>query len=101
MKKPGTSQFALIIGLILQGVGGVIYSGAFFSSLSRSIYSDTSGSSVGMGIGGIVAVIGWIVLLVGISKASSAIDYLVSISTPPVSDVERRAQESRLAADQE
>jgi len=100
MKKPGVSQHPLILGVILQGVGGVIYFAAFSSSLSRSIYSDTSGSSVGMGIGAIVAILGWIVLLVGINRASAGIDYLVSVAPTPVSGVERREQESWPAAGQ-
>lgn len=102
MKKPGSSRFSLITGLITQGVGGAIYFGAFMSSLSRtSIYSDTSGSSVGMVIGAIIALIGWIVLLIGISRASAGIDYLVHATPVPPSPIERREQESRLASNEE
>lgn len=100
MKKPGVSQHPLMVGLILQGVGGVIVFIAFSSSLARSLYADTSGSSVGMLIGGLVALVGWILLLVGVSRVSAGVDYLVRVAPAPVSGVERREQESRLAAEQ-
>ncbi|MET4144842.1 hypothetical protein ABIB45_001751 [Arthrobacter sp. UYCo732] len=79
MNKPGACQFFRIIGLAMQGVGGAIYFGAVLSSLSwTSILSDASGSSVGMANGAIIALIGWIVPLSGISRAGAGIDYLVN-----------------------
>ena len=101
MNKPGRSSGWLIIGLVLQGIGGVIYFGAFAGTLRASIYADTSGSSTGMGIGAIVSFVGWLMLLAGVSRASAGIDYLVSVAPAPVSPVERREQASRLAASQE
>ena len=102
MNKPSSSKFSLITGLITQAVGGAIYVSAFTSSLSRtSIYSDTSGSTVGMVIGAIIGLAGWIFLLVGISRASAGIDYLVSVAAVPLSPVERREQESRRARSEE
>jgi hypothetical protein len=102
MNKPSSSKFSLITGLVTQAVGGVIYFLAFMSSLSRtSIYSDTSGSTVGMVIGAIIGLAGWIFLVVGISRASAGIDYLVSVAAVPLSPVERREQESRLASSEE
>jgi hypothetical protein len=95
MTKPGKSQVWLILGLVLQGIGGTIYLGAFANTLKASIFSDTSGSSSGMTVGAILSFVGWLMLLKGISRVSSSIDYLVSMApsdatakptqaTPPV-----------------
>lgn len=59
------------------------------------------GGQSGMVIGAIIALIGWIVLLIGISRVSAGIDYRMNSAPVPVSPVERREQESKLAASEE
>lgn len=88
-----------MIGLLLQGVGGVIFFIAFSSSLARSLYADTSGSSIGMLIGGLVALVGWILLLVGVSRVSAGVDYLVRVAPSPAPTAELPQQVRPVVAD--
>ena len=77
MLKPGKSRLWLILGIILQGIGGAIYFGGVVNSLKATLYSDNA-SGPSMAIGALVVFIGWISLLVGVSRASAGIDYLVA-----------------------
>jgi hypothetical protein len=101
MSKPGKSQKWLITGLVLQGIGGFLYVSGIVSSFRSAMLGDSGGSSGVMIVGGILAFVGWLVLLGGVSRVSAGIDYLVSVAPSPVSGVERREQESRLAASPE
>ncbi|MFK4295008.1 hypothetical protein ABH924_000140 [Arthrobacter sp. GAS37] len=98
MMKPGKSRKWIIAGLILQGIGSALYLGGLANSLKASIFSDTSGSNSGMAIGGLLALLGWISLLVGISRASAGIDYLVSLAPEPVARLEQAQVASAQAA---
>lgn len=76
MTKPGKSQRWIIAGLVLQGIGGVMY----MSGLANAF----SGGSTGvMPFGALVAFVGWLALMAGISRASAGLDYLVSLAPDP------------------
>ncbi|MFP5368683.1 MAG: hypothetical protein ACLGIS_17975 [Actinomycetes bacterium] len=77
--KPGKSRNWLIGGLIAQGIGGMIYAGGVVNTLTATAYSG-GGGSTGMTVGGLLIAVGWVVLIIGISKASAGIDYLVSVA---------------------
>jgi hypothetical protein len=76
MTKPGKSQRWIVAGVIMQGIGGAIYAGGLVNSI-------TGGSTGAMPFGAILAFIGWLVLIRGISRASAGIDYLVSLAPDP------------------
>lgn len=83
MLKPGKSRMWLLLGIILQGIGGAIYFGGVVNSLKATLYSD-NGSGPAMAMGALVVLVGWISLLVGVSRASAGIDYLVAAARDDV-----------------
>jgi hypothetical protein len=101
MTKPGKSQRWIIAGLVLQGIGGVLYASGLVSTFQASIFDSNSGSSPTMPIGALLAFVGWLALMAGLSRASAGLDYLVSVAPAPASPIERQDQETKLAAGQE
>lgn len=77
LSKPKPSKAFVVLGIVLQFIGTVIFSIALPASFVR--YSG-SGAVVWVFIGAILLITGLILLLVGISRALGGIDYLVAVA---------------------
>lgn len=86
MSKPGPSKAFVILGVLFQFFGTVIFAFALPASFVR--YSG-SGAIVWVFIGAILLLTGLVLLLVGISRALGGIDYLVTVA--PSTSVENAA----------
>jgi hypothetical protein len=77
LSKPKPSKAFVVLGVIFQFIGTVIFAIALPASFVR--YSG-SGAVVWVFIGAILLITGLILLLVGISRALGGIDYLVEVA---------------------
>jgi hypothetical protein len=78
--KPKRSSSAVVGGVLIQLVGGVI---VVFGAMSLSSSYYTGGPQATVIVGVIVSLIGWIWLLVGLGRAFAGIDYLVQVAPEP------------------
>lgn len=84
LSKPKPSQGLVVTGILLQFLGTVIFSIALPASFNR--YSG--GQAIfWVFFGAILLLIGLIILLKGIARATAGIDYLVSIASTVVTPV--------------
>jgi hypothetical protein len=77
LSKPKPSKAFVVLGVLFQFIGTVIFAIALPASFVR--YSG-SGAVVWVFIGAILLITGLILLLVGISRALGGIDYLVEVA---------------------
>lgn len=82
MKKPSRCQQLVSFGLVLLLIGAI----GLASSIPAALSVYSGGALEGLALLSAAALIGGLVfLLVGISRATAAIDYLVAISEAPES----------------